>query len=277
MHKIKEDSRKIGEILEPMKYKMVIGPGSEETWKSTGDALNDMYSKELMSTFVKYDVPVISGMPLHRRLKAEEYKFQAWPVDMEPFPAYLAATIELTMQLATLKDAMHCIQTPTASGKIAAHPAAKVLRNKETITTSHKEEIKNFMQTRDKKIRISKLPDNTTVDSPCLDIDTYLCEQIDIKRKSKRAYEALHIYFRERIRDWAHVSSGKQYPATSKCLETCTDVTPKKLPDYYDTAICTTETVPYVSSNTQMKCIKGCSGLEEVEEDMLTAAPPLVV
>ena len=198
LHKIKEDSRKIGEILEPMKYKMVIGPGSEEAWKSTGDALNDMCSKELMSTFVKHDIPVISGMPLHRRLKAEEYNFLAWPVDMEPFPAYLAATIELTMQLATLKDAMHCIQTSTASGKIAAHPAAKVLRSKETITTSHKEEIKNFMQTRDKKIRISKLPDNTTVESPCLEIDTYLCEQIDIKRKSKIAYDALHIYFRER-------------------------------------------------------------------------------
>ena len=84
-HKLKEDSRKIGEILKPIKYKMVIGPGSEETWKSTGDAPTDMYSKELLSTFSQYDVPVISGMPLHRRLKAEEYHFQAWPVDLEPF------------------------------------------------------------------------------------------------------------------------------------------------------------------------------------------------
>ena len=114
------------------------------------------------------------------------------------------------MQLATLKDAMRCIQTPTASRKIAACPAAEVLRNEETITSPHKEEIKNFMQTRDKKIRISKQPvtnvakeagsssqppANTTVDSPCHD------KQID--RRSKVAYMAMQIYFRERILDWA--------------------------------------------------------------------------
>ena len=84
-HKLKEVSRKIGETLKPMKYKMVIGPGSEETWKSTGDVATYMNSKELLSAFSKYDVPVISGMPLHRRLKAEEYHFRAWPVDLEPF------------------------------------------------------------------------------------------------------------------------------------------------------------------------------------------------
>jgi hypothetical protein len=82
----KDIFRKIGETLMPMKYKMVIGPGSEETWKFTGDVPTDMNSKELLSVFSKFDVPVISGMPLHRRLKAEEYHFQAWPVDLEPFP-----------------------------------------------------------------------------------------------------------------------------------------------------------------------------------------------
>ena len=96
--------------------------------------------------------------------------------------------------------------------KIAAHPAAKVLRDKETITKSHKEEIKKFMQTRDKKIRISKLPDNTTVDNPCSDIDTYLCEQIDIKRKSKIAYDALIIYFREQRFNTKHKLVWKTIP-----------------------------------------------------------------
>ena len=212
LHKIKEDSRKIGEILKPMKYKMIIGPGSDEAWKTTGDTLNDMCSSKLMSIFAEYDIPVISGMPLHRRLKAEEHNFLAWPVDMEFFPAYLAATIELTMQLATLKDAMHCIQTTTASGKIAARPAAKVLRRKEIITTSQKEEIKTFMQTRDKKIRISQLPDNTTVESSSLEIDTYLCEQIDTKRKSEIAHRAMIIYFREQRNNTKHKLVWKTIP-----------------------------------------------------------------
>ncbi len=212
LHKIKEDSRKIGEILKPMKYKMIIGPGSDEAWKTTGDALNDMCSSKLMSIFAEYDIPVISGMPLHRRLRAEKHNFSAWPVDLEPFPAYLAATIELTMQLATLKDAMHCIQTSTTSGKSAAHPAARVVRRKEIITPSQKEEVKTFMQTRDTKIRISRLPDKTTVENSSLEIETYLCEQIDAKRKSEIAHRAMIIYFREQRNNTKHKLVWKTIP-----------------------------------------------------------------
>ena len=98
---------------------MVIGPGNTEDWK-TGNIPYDMTTAELHVVFSENDVPVISGMPLHRRLEKDEFHFNAWPVDLEPFPAYLAATVELTMQLATLKDAMHCLQTPTASRKRAA-------------------------------------------------------------------------------------------------------------------------------------------------------------
>ena len=119
---------------------MVIGPGNTEDWK-TGNASYDRTTAELHVVFSENDVPVISGMPLHRRLEIDEFHFKAWPVDLEPFPAYLAATIELTMQIATLKDAMHCLQTPTASRKRAARPAAEVLRTLETITPFHKEEI----------------------------------------------------------------------------------------------------------------------------------------
>ena len=240
-----------------------------------------MNSKELLSVFSKYDVPVISGMPLHRRLKAEEYNFKAWPVDLEPFPAYLAATVELTMQLATLKDARHCLQTPTASRKRAARPAAEVLRTEETITSSHKEEIKNFIQKRDKKIRISKQPvtnaavvndilqtlveetsssslppANTTVGSPCRD------KEIDLR--SRIAYSAMQIYFRELKLDWASRLVWKTLPSHMHCRHTHTrtgpipdgtSITQKALPNYYDTATYTRKTDPYFSRNTRTRCM----------------------
>jgi hypothetical protein len=216
----KDIFQKIGETLMPMKYKMVIGPGSAETWKFTGDIPTDMTPKELYSVFSKNDVPVISGMPLHRRLKTEEYNFKAWPVDLEPFPAYLAATVELTMQIATLKDAMHCLQTPTASRKRTARPASEVLRTEETITSSHKEEIKNFIQTRDKKIRISKQPvtnaavvndilqtlvDGTNSSSlpPAYTTVGRHYRDKEIDSRSQIAYRAMQIYFRELKLDWA--------------------------------------------------------------------------
>ena len=91
---------------------MVIGPGNTEEWKLTGNASYDRTSAELHVVFSDNDVPVISGMPLHRRLEIDEFHFKAWPVDLEPFPAYLAATVELTIQIATLKDA---ISLPTNS------------------------------------------------------------------------------------------------------------------------------------------------------------------
>ena len=137
--------------------------------------------------------------------------------------------------------------------KIAAYPAAEVLRNEETITSSHKDEIKNFMQTRDKKIRISKQPvtnvaketgsssqppANTTVDSPCHD------KQID--RRSKIAYMAMQIYFRERILDWASRLVWKTVPCNMQLSGGLYR---------YDTAICMQETGPYASSNTQIQCI----------------------
>jgi hypothetical protein len=134
--------KKLGETLKPMKYKMVIGPGNAEEWKITGNISSDKMAAELYSVFSEYDIPVISGMPWHRQLDIDQFHFTACPVNLKQFPAYLAASIELTMQSATLHDAMHCLQAPTAYRKSAAHPAAEVLRTLETILPSHIEEIK---------------------------------------------------------------------------------------------------------------------------------------
>ena len=114
------------------------------------------------SVFSENDIPVISGMPLHRQLDIDQFHFKACPVNLKQFSAYLAASIELTMQIATLHDAMHCLKAPTAyankTKKAGGNSTAEDLWNQtETILPSHHEETKNFMQERDTKIRISKV------------------------------------------------------------------------------------------------------------------------
>ena len=97
---------------------MVIGPGNAEKWKITGNVLFDLMAAELYPEFSKNDIPVCSGMPLYRQLDMkDQFHFTACPDNLKQFPAYLAASIELTMQIATLHDAMQCLKAPTAYAK----------------------------------------------------------------------------------------------------------------------------------------------------------------
>ena len=99
-------------------------------------------------------------MPLYRQLDmTDQFHFTACPRSPEQFPAYIAASIKLTMLIATLHDAMHCLQAPKAyAKKTGGNSTAEDLQNQvETILPSHLEETKNFMQERDTKIRISKV------------------------------------------------------------------------------------------------------------------------
>jgi hypothetical protein len=73
----KEVVKKLGETLKPMEYKMVIGPGNAEEWKTTGNVSFDKMAAELHSEFSKNDIPVISGMPLHRQLDIDQFHFTA--------------------------------------------------------------------------------------------------------------------------------------------------------------------------------------------------------
>jgi hypothetical protein len=101
-------------------------------------------------------------MPLYRQLDMkDQFHFTACDKNLKQFPAYLAAPIESTMSIATLQNAMHCLQAPQAYArkikKAGGDFTAQDLRNQtETILPSHNEEIKNFMHTRDTKTRISK-------------------------------------------------------------------------------------------------------------------------
>ena len=107
--------KKLGETLAPMKYKMVIGPGNETTWGIKGNISFDQMAAELYQEFSKNDIPVCSGMPLYRKMEMkDQFHFQACDKNLKQFPAYLAASIELTMSIATLQNAMHCLQAPQA-------------------------------------------------------------------------------------------------------------------------------------------------------------------
>ena len=141
---------------------MVIGPGNETKWGIKGNLSFDQMAAELYQEFSKNDIPVCSGMPLFRQLeKKDQFYFQASENNLEKFPAYLAASIELTMSIATLRNAMHCLQAPLAYAKkikkAGGDFTAQDLRNQtESILPSHNEEINNFMKTRDTKTRISQ-------------------------------------------------------------------------------------------------------------------------
>ena len=91
-------------------------------------------------------------MPLFRQLeKKDQFHFQASENNLKKFPAYIAAAIELTMSIATLQNALHCLEAPLAYAKkiekVGGDFTAQDLRNKtESILPSHSEEIKNFIK-----------------------------------------------------------------------------------------------------------------------------------
>ena len=105
-------------------------------------------AEELYQEFSTNDIPVCSGLPLFRQLeKVNSFHFRASENNLKKFPAYLAASIELTMAIATLKEASHCLEKPTAYSKsikaVWGNFSARDLRNKtETIRPSHSQEIK---------------------------------------------------------------------------------------------------------------------------------------
>jgi hypothetical protein len=139
--------RELGETLSQMKYKMVIGPGNAEKWKITGEPAFDEMAAELYAEFSKNDIPVCSRMPLYSQMdmRPDGFHFTACPENLKQFPAYLAASIELTMQIATLHDAMQCLKAPTTYAKKAGgNSIAEDLRNRvESVLPSHREETKN--------------------------------------------------------------------------------------------------------------------------------------
>ena len=108
--------KELGKTLKPMKYKMVIGPGSAEKWKITGKQSFDEMGAELYKEFSNNDIPVCSGLPLYNRMemRSDGFHFNASHNNLSIYPAYLAASIELTMQIATLNDALQCLQAPAA-------------------------------------------------------------------------------------------------------------------------------------------------------------------
>ena len=100
-----------------MKYKMVIGPGNEK-WGIKGNLSFDQMAAELYQELSKNDIPMCSGMPLFHQLdKKDQFHFQASENNQKKSPAYLAASIELTMSIATLRNALHCLEAPLAYAK----------------------------------------------------------------------------------------------------------------------------------------------------------------
>jgi hypothetical protein len=154
--------KKLGETLAPMKYKMVIGPGDETTWGIKGNLTFDQMSEELYQEFSTNDIPVCSGLPLFRQLeRVNSFRFRASENNLKKSPAYLAASIELTMAIATLTEAAHCLEKPSAYAKgikaAGGNFSAHDLRNKtETILPSHPQEIKDFMKKCDAKKKLSR-------------------------------------------------------------------------------------------------------------------------
>ena len=155
--------KKLRETLAPMKYKMVIGPGDETTWGIKGNLSFDQMAEELYQEFSTNDIPVCSGLPLFRQLeKVNSFHFRASENNLKKFPAYLAASIELTMAIATLTEAAHCLEKPSAYAKsikaAGGNFSAHDLRNKtETILPSHTQEIEDFMKKRDTKNKSLKI------------------------------------------------------------------------------------------------------------------------
>ena len=90
-------------------------------------------------------------------MSSDGYHFQASHENLSIYPAYLAASIELTMQIATLHDALQCLKAPAAyAEKAGGNSIAEDLRNRvESILPSHLEGNKDFMKERDTKIRVS--------------------------------------------------------------------------------------------------------------------------
>ena len=99
-----------------MKYKMVVGPGSAEKWKITGKQSFEEMGAELYKEFSDNDIPVCSGLLLYNRMdmRSDGHQFQASWNNLSIYPAYLAASIELAMQIATLNDALQCLKAPAA-------------------------------------------------------------------------------------------------------------------------------------------------------------------
>ena len=152
--------KKLGETLAPMKYKMVIGPGNETTWGVKGNISFDQMAAELYQEFSANDIPVFSGLPLSRQIEKQvQFRFLASASNLKKFPAYIAASIELTMSIATLQNAKHCLEEPLSYAKSTKKAGgdftAQDLRNKtESILPSHSEEVKNFIKARDAKNEI---------------------------------------------------------------------------------------------------------------------------
>ena len=127
---------------------MGIGPGNETTWGIKGNISFDQMAAELYQEFSANDIPACSGLPLFRQLeKKDQFHFLASENNLKKFPAYLAASIELTMSIATLRNALHCLEAPLAYAKkikkAGGDFTAQDLRNKtESILPSPSEEIK---------------------------------------------------------------------------------------------------------------------------------------
>ena len=83
--------KKLGETLAPMRYKMVIGPGSETTWGIKGNLSFDQMTAELYQEFSNNDIPVCSGMPLFRQLeKKDQFHFQTCDKKPKDIPSVLS-------------------------------------------------------------------------------------------------------------------------------------------------------------------------------------------
>ena len=125
--------KELGKTLKPMKYKMVIGPGSAEKWKITGKQSFDEMGAELYKEFSNNDIPVCSGLPLYNRMemRSDGSHFNASWNNLSIYPAYLAASIELTMQIATLNDALQCLKALAAyTEKAGGNSIAEDLRKR---------------------------------------------------------------------------------------------------------------------------------------------------
>ena len=92
-------------------------------------------ASELYEEFQTADIPVCSSLPLFRQLmKKGKFHFLASHKNLSKFPTYLAAAIELTVAIATLKEAAMCLEKLAeyadnlvkAGGNFTAHD----LRNK---------------------------------------------------------------------------------------------------------------------------------------------------
>ena len=147
----------LGKLLKPMKYKMVIGPGSADTWQITGKQSFDEMGAELYQEFIKNDIPVCSGLPLYKRLemRPDGCHFSACWQNLSKYPAYLAASVELTMQIATLNEALQCMRAPAEYA--GGNSIAQDLRGRvDSVLPSHEEGKINFMKERDTKMRVSQ-------------------------------------------------------------------------------------------------------------------------